>query len=229
MKNIVTLILSLALIATQASAAPTVKERSDDHIFMNVGLGVGVTSSGLGDGGSSIAALATLGYRITPTVGVSLEFSGLDGGGTSWDATTISSRITASGSWMMGYNFILKGGIGHRSTQKQPSLSASIGNLVTGVVGVVLCGDEPDCTIEADSEITKVDDIGLELGLASEWQWGSFTFGVEWASIYQPVALINQSRTTETNKGTVKTDPGFDLGDLPFDARLLTLNIGASF
>ena len=193
------------------------------------GVGGGVISSGVGDGGSSVGALAAIGYRISPTVGVALEFSNLVGGGNMLDTTTSSSRITASGSWMMGYDFILKGGIGHRSIQEQPSLGAGIGNLVAGVVSAVLCGDEQNCAIEAKSEITTVDDIGLELGLSSEWQWGWFTLGLEWASIYQPMALIDQSRTTDTNKGTIKTDPGFDLGDLPFEARLLTLNLGASF
>ena len=109
-------------------------------------------------------------------------------------------------------------------------IAGAIGEkVVGGTLAAVLCGDNAQaCNDSIGSIEQSVNDLGLEVALASEWRWGAFTLGIEWrlsTSLY----IIDQELSASANNQKATTDPGYGISDIGITARFLTLSLGATF
>ena len=218
-------------------AAPTLEERKNDIIYMETGLGLDNVGSGYLSGYQGIGVLARVGARLSPSLGAEVSFSS----SSELFNTSYNERLTVGVNWMVMPNFSISGGIGARRLygDDSDSFGATIGKALGTVAGVIVCSAltdgscEPVPVAEEDTIVigTETVDLGIELGLSSQWQWRFLTLGVEWAAIYQPVAILQQNRTiTNITKNTaVSLNPDLKLSDVPINARFATITLGASF
>ena len=77
-----------------------------------------------------------------------------------------------------------------------------------------------------DFDYTAQKDLGLDLAFGNRWQWGSFILGLEWVSLYLPVAILKAESVFE-NDERVSLDSNATSTRL--DVRYLQLQLGASF
>ncbi len=217
---------ALAL-ATAAAAAPTAEERADDRFYVHGGPSVGVVYGGDFDTATGFGLRAEAGVRISPDVALQL------GAGVVTDIAASgyeASDATLGATWFVFEHLRLSGGVHYRQFVDSESIGEGIGAAFGAAFGAVLCDGDPECQPEIVSERLTVHDLGLELGLAIEWQWGSFTLSVEWLAAYQPIALLAQTREVKKSNGEELEVPSeLGLSDLPIDVRFGTVMLGASF
>ena len=199
--------LSLAL-STPVNAKPTLEERADDDWYFNFGAGRQIE---LGDkirtGG--LRSTQTIGVRLSPTLAIELSMQGA----APFLTRDSTFHINGGINWAFRPNLALNGSVGHRVITDSDASG-----------GFDFSGGCEDVT----ELITR--DWGAQIGLSSDWQWGGFTLGVDWFSIYQPLILDEVSQVTSTCEDeSITLTPDIKFSDLPPSISLHTIKLGGSF
>ncbi len=225
--------LLLMLAVNIAVAKPTIEERQDDLLYLEGGLGIdSVLGGNINDlGYTALGGAVRLGARITPTLAAELNL------GTSHEflGSGSTERATVGVNWMPIPNLALSGGIGARWLHANDAggIGEAIGTVLGTAAGQIVCvalSGEP-CDLPIENVITSTDtvDLGLEVAVLSQWQWSRFVLSVEWASVYQPIAILDQQQTFRKGDASVEIDPKMTVLDLPINVRIATVSVGASF
>ena len=204
-------IFALSLVgSTPVNAKTTLEERADNDWYFNFGAGL---QQERGDkirtGG--LRNTITVGMRLSPTLAMEIT---MQGASTLFsDDTTL--HLTGGINWAFLPNLALNGGLGTRSIKESDS---------SGLFDFSASCDET-------TEI-RAKDWGAQIGLSSDWQWGGFTLGIEWISIYQPLLLDEVTEVTtfpceDESPLTASTDITFS--DLPISISFSTVKLGGSF
>ena len=110
----------------------------------------------------------TVGVRLSPTLAIEMSMQAAK----PFLSRDSTFHINGGINWVFRPNLALNGSLGHR--------------VITHSDASWQLGVSTDCD-ETTELITK--DWGAQIGLSSDWQWGGFTLGVDWFSIYQPLIL----------------------------------------
>ncbi len=199
--------LSLAL-STPVNAKPTLEERADDDWYFNFGAGRQISlGEKIRTGG--LRSTQTIGVRLSPTLAIEMSMQ------TAIPFLTHDSTFHINGgiNWAFLPNLALNGSLGHRviiDSDASGGLDFSAG-----------CEDVTEL---------KTRDWGAQIGLSSDWQWGGFTLGLDWFSIYQPLILDEVSQVTSTCEDeSITLTPDIKFSDLPISMSLGTVKLGGSF
>ncbi len=142
-----------------------------------------------------------------------------------------STGLTFGATWFVLDTLRLGAGVTHRDFADMASMGEGLGAAIGSAIGAAFCTEveDPQCAATAGLGRTSVQDIGLEIGIVSEWQWGAFTLGVEWLAAYQPIAILDQSVQVSGDGQAADRAAPLEVSDLPFDLRFGTVMLGASF
>ena len=212
---------------TNAQAAPTNGEQHTPKVYLQAGAGGGVVGGGEFSNVGVMGTRLSAGYWLTSDLAIEGAFAAEANpfGGVS------SSGFSIGANWLAYDHLSLRGAIRQRLMSEDGGIAGAIGEkVVGGTLAAVLCGDNAQaCNDSIGSIEQSVNDLGLEVALASEWRWGAFTLGIEWASLYQPLYIIDQELSASANNQKATTDPGYGISDIGITARFLTLSLGATF
>ena len=158
------------------NAKPTLEERTDDDWYVNIGVGLQIESDDkISTGG--LRNTMTAGMRLSPTLAIEMSMQGA----AKLFSNDYTLHLTGGINWAFLPNLALNGALGRRvitDSDAPEGLFASAG-----------CEDITEL---------KTRDWGAQIGLSSDWQWGGFTLGIEWFSIYQPLIFDEVSQVTST-------------------------------
>lgn len=221
------IVAALALLAPAPAAAGEYRDlRAQDDAYVEAGVHLGAIGGGAFDHGPSAGIRVALGLWLDPD----LALYGALGAHGDPAVHGYSAQSASLGlSWFASDMVRFEGGLRYRRFTDGVGLAEAMGTAIGNALGAVACLGAPECRLEEEPRL-GVHDVGVELGLASQVQWSTFTFGVEWIGVYQPVALLDAAWTVRTDRGERRVDAGgVEVSDLPREFRFLTLNFGASF
>jgi hypothetical protein len=203
------MVLPLSLMLSMpVNAQTTLEERADDDWYFNFGFGIqNERGDKIRTGG--LRSTQTVGVRLSPTLAIEMSMQ-LAKPLLSRDSTF---HINGGINWAFLPNLALNGSLGHR--------------VIIDFDASWQLGPSADC-----DEVTELEtrDWGAQIGLSSDWQWGGFTLGVDWFSIYQPLFLDEATQVTSMCEDESTTrSPDVKVTDLPMSFSLLTLKLGGSF
>jgi len=224
MRYLLSLLIAIVCISLTGVSAAHADEK-DDIVYGSVGMGGAQFTGGDFESGLGIGHRAGLGVRVSPELAIEATFTAA--------SDPLTSGVSSTGlgvgvNWRAFRHLEVIGSLRYRQLEQKNSVAEAFGHIVGEVVGVALCGDDPDCRTQMPLNQSTVHDLGLEIAVASQWQWSWFTLGVEWASAHQSVAVLSQKHLYES-EGSKIAAPTFEAGDMPLEMRFLTLNLGASF
>ena len=211
MKSIFPIIFT-ALALTTAFASPASAEEADDILYGNVGMGLAHFSGGPADSAFAVAHRAGLGVRLSPNMAIETSLSSAADPLTTGVSTI---GIGAGVNYRVSRHLELVGGLRYRRSEKTDSaITGAFGNIVEGLVKAAGECEGADCQVVEHDGNQTVDDLGIEVAVASQWQWSWFTLGVEWVSAHQAIVTFGSEN---------------DLDDVSLETRLMTVHLGASF
>lgn len=230
MRAVVFALASLLSTASLARPAEPEPEPEPDRVQIDLASHWGMMGGGAFGWGPSIGARAALALRVDPDF--ALQASAVGSADLLFNGYA-SSSYTVGGVWSPGRVMRIGAHMRSRSFTDGAGVLEAVAEGVARALVSPLCGgaEASDCGA-VDSVHTHIRDVGLELTLASQWQWSWFVLSLEWVSFYQPVVLWDAWRTTYDSDGEKlfsATATDISAGDLPRELRLFTLMLGAAF
>jgi hypothetical protein len=115
----------------------------------------------------------------------------------------------------------LGGTLRYREIATTAAMETTIRSMVAGVSGDA-----------SDRRRYAATDLGMSTSLSSGWRFGALTVGVEWLSLYEPIAVLDHTLRTISMGGDGEPEVTAEemvLGDTPMEVTYGKVRLGVNF